>query len=61
MAEYEVRATAIASEVYYVTADSEADARAKIERGEWDLWRDLGHEDMEILDVARLDGSSDDL
>lgn len=48
MALYRIGATSTAAEEYFITADSPEEAQAKLERGEWDSWRDLGHEDMEV-------------
>lgn len=36
---------------YTVEASSYDEAREKVGRGEYDGWRDLGHDDMEIIDV----------
>ena len=36
---------------YTVSAASYDEAREKVERGEYDGWRDLGHDDMEVIDV----------
>jgi hypothetical protein len=36
---------------YTVGASSYDEAREKVERGEYDSWRDLGHDDVEVLDV----------
>ena len=36
---------------YTVAASSYDEAREKIERGEYDGWRDLGHDDVEVIDV----------
>lgn len=40
---------------YTVSATSYDEAREKVERGEYDEWRALGHDDLEVLDdVHRL-------
>lgn len=36
---------------YTVSASSYDEAREKVERGEYDGWRDLGHDDVEVIDV----------
>ena len=39
---------------YTVYAESAEEARAKLERGEWDGFKDLGHENMEIGEVREV-------
>lgn len=51
---FEIGVTEIASVVYTVTAENEDEARAKLLRGEYDAWRDLGHEDLEIVEVRSV-------
>lgn len=45
---YEIEVTEIASGVYTVEADSPEEARTKLLSGEFDSFRDLGHDDMQI-------------
>lgn len=40
---------------YTVSATSYDEAKAKVERGEYDGWRDLGHDDVEVIDVKLAD------
>jgi len=51
---YELDVTEIALARYVVAAKSEEDARARLKRGEWEQFRDLGHEDAQVVDVRVL-------
>ena len=54
MPRYELEVTEIASATYTVEAASPEEAQAKLERGEWESWRDLGHDSPEIHAVRAL-------
>lgn len=48
---YELEVTEQAMAVYTVEATSADEAKAKLSRGVYDSFRDLGHDNMEILNV----------
>lgn len=51
---YEIETTEIALAKYLVTASSKEEAQAKLEKGEYDMFVDLGHEDMQIHEVREV-------
>lgn len=51
---YEFDVTEIALTRYTIFAENEEHARERFERGEWDAWRDLGHDSPEITNVREL-------
>lgn len=51
---YELDVVENASARYIIGAHSAEEAKAKLMRGEWDHFSDLGHDEPDIIDVRKL-------
>lgn len=58
MAEFEIKATYIASDIITIEAETEAEAWQKFEEGEWDHEHNVAYELQDTHGIKRIDPQS---
>jgi hypothetical protein len=51
---FEISVVELAHSVYTIEAESEEAARKRLSEGSWDGWRDLGHDEPEIVKIEEV-------